>query len=350
MAAVAPEEPDEEEDNVIQQRPQKKITVKQLLKFLVALVVFFYVLYRLFFRRVPLGEFAMKFSHWSQDVHGDPITEPGINWVGLFNGIVRWPSVQQMLYFDDFGDWEPGVGEISRPKLSARTRDGLKIELKVSIQWSLEVDKLLGLYRILGGAEDLLEQEPIPGKPGYAEAMTRYSWNTLGEVCADFTARDIFENVTKVQESMLGAMQVGLSGEGNMSISVAEVHLRTVELPSAYSSAIAETKKEEQDYFTAAAERATKSLQRERTVMLSRKKQEELKLQALATAEQTRISSAAYVRQYTSFQKEHVDAYSRIAAATCNNITQADPWDAFFELMEQGACKKHSTDHLSMAT
>lgn len=299
-------------------------------------------------KTVGQGEVALLFNHWTQSVTGEPMVEPGMKYVGPFNGLVRYPSVYQMMYFDKFDNYEAVPHEMVKPPILSRTYDGLQVNVKVSFQWKLEPQYLKGIYEVLGGAEDLDEDQERPeDKPSFVEALVRFSRGTLTQVCAEYTASQFFANQTLVEVRMFDRLAANLNkSEHNFFINVQGLQLRSVDLPNEYEDAIAETQKEEQDFQTASAERATKEMQMSTVVMQASQQVRELKKASEANASKIEVENAAWVEQYRLFQTKQAEAYGRIL----NELAEAsDPYANLYELMRQKALKEHTPDALTLS-
>merc|ERR1712107_176671 len=131
--------------------------------------------------------------------------------MGPLNGLVRYPSVYQMVYFDVFDGYTPVLHETVKPPVLSRTYDGLQVEVKVSFQWKLEPEHLKGIYAVLGGAEDLLEDtERLEDKPSFVEALVRLARGSFTQVCAEYTASQFFANQSAVEERMEERLRITL--------------------------------------------------------------------------------------------------------------------------------------------
>merc|ERR1712087_85128 len=98
----------------------------------------------------------------SQTVSGSAMTDAGLKFVGPLNGLIKYPSVVQQLYFDTYDNYQPGEHEIIRPPVVSRTVDGLVVNVRVSFHWKIDKAHVKGLYEILGSAEELLDDAERP--------------------------------------------------------------------------------------------------------------------------------------------------------------------------------------------
>uniref|UniRef100_A0A7S0FNN4 Band 7 domain-containing protein n=1 Tax=Pyrodinium bahamense TaxID=73915 RepID=A0A7S0FNN4_9DINO len=310
-------------------------------------LVTFIVLIATSLRTLDQGQFGMKFLHWSQTITGEPMTEPGVKSVGPLNNLVRYPSVFQMVYFDDFENYEQQEHEVVKPLVHSRTYDGLQVYVRVSFQWKLEAQHIKSIYEILGGAEDLLFDRRTEDKPSFVESLVRFARGALTQVCSQYTASQFFGNQTLVEAKMRETLQATFNQpEKGLVISIQGLQLRSVDLPSKYEAAIAETQKQEQDYQTAMAERATNRMKLDSELMQAEKKQEELLVDAQGNVRAIMEENRAWVEQYTNFQKKQAQSYAAVLRALNSS---SDPYGALFELMRQKALKAHNPDKVTLS-
>merc|ERR1712083_415391 len=134
--------------------------------------------------------------------------------------------------------------------------------------------------------------------------------------------------------------------EQDFVISVQGLQLRSVDLPNEYEDSIAETQKQEQDFVTAVAERATKEMQMSTLRLQAEQQMLELKKAASANASKIHAENAAWIEQYRLFQRKQAQSYGQILKELKNS---SDPYAALFELMRQKALKEHDADSLTLS-
>jgi len=308
-------------------------------------VIFFIVLLSISLKTLEQGHYGLVFSHYQQNVIGDPLTDPGIKWVGPLNGLVRYPSVNQMIYFVKRRG-KTGDHEIRIPPITSRTYDGLVVDVELSFQWSLQSAHLKSMFTLLGGAEDLLYGERVQDKPGFTAALVRFAQGSLTKVCSDYTAAQFFANQTNVENQMLIELKATFNKpQKGLVVNVAGLQLRSVDLPDAYEGSIAETQKQEQDQKTATAERNTKLMQLSTVQMKSRNLQDQLMVDAKADAKNIMETNDAWVDQYIFYQKKQAES-NRVVLDAVQNVS--DPFGTLFELMTQKAIKSHTSDKMSL--
>lgn len=303
------------------------------------------------FKSLEQGQIGLKFDYMTQNIVGDPITETGLKMVGPLNDLIVYPSVLQLLYFDNYDAYSPGKNEILRPPVVSRTTDGLVVNVKVSFSWRLDKQHVKGLYELLGSAEELLDgendEERPEDKPSFVEGIVRFARGSLTTVCSEYTAAQFFANQTMVQNRMLEELTDTFNQpEKGLVININKVQLRSVDLPDLYENAIQQTQQEEQDFLTASAERSVRKTQMSTAEMQATQRVLELKIDAEANAQEVLARNEAWVEQYLVYQFKQADAYGRILREMKD---AADPFGVLFELMRQKAMKTHDTDKLTMS-
>jgi len=295
------------------------------------------------------GHYGLKFDHYAQDVVGEPITEPGVKWVGALNSLVRFPSVYQLVYFDD-PDYKAERNEVSLGPVHSRTHDGLEIYVKISFQWYLQPENLKGIYAVLGGAEDLLAGDVYENKPSFTGSLIRIARGSLTAVCSEYTAAQFFANQTLVEDKMFQALGKAFHmPEKNFIINIAGLQVRNVDLPDPYEDAISDTQEAEQDSRTATAERRTKEVQLSTKQVTSREKQTQLMVETKGKAIAMLAENTAVVAQYLNFQLKQADSYAKLLQVLLDhNIISEEAYETMFALMRQRALKAHDIDTLTL--
>lgn len=309
--------------------------------------IFFIILLSISMTTLETGQYGLKFSHYEQNVVGDPIVEPGVMWIGALNSLILFPSVNQLVYFG-YPDYKPLENELSLDSVHSRTRDGLQIYVKISLQWHLQPQHLKGIYRVLGGAEDMLAGEVYDNKPSFTGSFIRITRGCLTNVCSQYTAAEFFANQSVVEENMFQALKATFNmPQENFVINIAGLQVRNIDLPDAYEDSIAETQKEEQDFRTATAERLTKEIQLATQQVKSKKKQEQLMVETTGKAMAVIQENDAWVDEYLRFQIKQADSYAKVLKVlVSNNVTS--PYETLFSLMTQRALKAHEVKKLTL--
>jgi len=309
--------------------------------------LFIIILLSISMTTLETGRYALKFSHYQQNVIGDPIVDPGVKWVGPLNSLILFPSVHQIVYFG-YPSYKPLENELSLDSVHSRTRDGLQVYVKISLQWYLKPEHLKGIYKILGGAEDLIAQEVYDNKPSFAGSFIRITRGALTEVCSEYTAADFFANQTVVEERMFARLKdtFNMQNQGFI-INIAGLQVRNVVLPDAYEDSIADTQKEQQDLFTASAERLTKEIQLSAEQVISVEKQNQMMVETEGKRDALMQENAAWVDEYLRFQLKQADSYAKVLKVMVAS-NMSSPYETLFQLMRQRALKAHQHTKLTL--
>jgi len=309
--------------------------------------IFMIILLSISMTRLETGNYGLTFSHYQQNVIGDPIVEPGVKWVGPLNSLILFPSVHQIVYFG-YPSYEPLENELSLDSVHSRTRDGLQIYVKISLQWHLQPQHLKGIYKVLGGAEDLLAREVFDNKPSFTGSFVRITRGSLTSVCSLYTAAEFFANQSVVEEKMFETLKATFNmASEDFIINIAGLQVRNVDLPDDYEDSIADTQKEEQDFKTAEAERRTKEIKLQTEQVKSVEKQKQLMVATTGKAMSLMQENAAWVDEYLRFQTQQADAYAKVLKVLVSaNISS--PYDTLFSLMRQKALKAHEVKKLTL--
>jgi len=309
--------------------------------------IFIIILLSISMTTLETGNYALKFSHYQQNVIGDPIVEPGVMWVGPLNSLILFPSVHQIVYFGQ-PSYKPLENEISLDSVHSRTRDGLQIYVRISLQWFLSPEHLKGIYKILGGAEDLLAGEVFDNKPSFSGSFVRITRGALTEVCSEYTAAQFFANQSIVEKRMFQRLRDTFNmRDKGFVINIAGLQVRDVDLPDAYEDSIADTQKEEQDFRTANAERLTKEIQLSTEQVKSIEKQSQLMVETEGKRDALMQENAAWVDEYLRFQLKQADSYAKVLKIMVSSNVSS-PYETLFSLMRQRALKAHRETKLTL--
>ena len=121
--------------------------------------------------------------------------------------------------------------------LSARTKDGLAINVTLSFQYQLKVtlDNIVELYYKWG-------------PDGYEGAFTRIARSVVRDAVAEFVAIDMFKNRTSVEDSMRAKLTEMLT---SLQANLQNFQLFEIKLPDKFSQTIQNIEKYKQDLTSA---------------------------------------------------------------------------------------------------
>jgi len=201
-------------------------------------------------------EVGIIFDRNIQKVEGDRVFTSGRRLVGLGRSYIKFPSTYQTLRFGDPNTLhyeDPDAGEIS-----CRTRDGLKIQLEVAVQYQLstKADDLYRLYLDTGGDK---------------------MWESLYIRIVQKVVRDVaslYDNV----EFRMGRDVIAMNIHSELNKAFNEVYamvptsqLINMEIESDLADAITATRVAEQDRYQAANEKQVSLVEAQKRLGVSQK-------------------------------------------------------------------------------
>merc|ERR1719346_266403 len=102
------------------------------------------------FSQIDVTEYALNYSLLTHKVEKKTYL-PGRYWIGPFNYFIRFPSTVTTIAFADSAmQLDLGPGERGERELRSRTKDGLDVNIELSFQYQLQMEKLYDLYTTFG--------------------------------------------------------------------------------------------------------------------------------------------------------------------------------------------------------
>eukprot|EP00930_Biecheleria_cincta_P054780 TRINITY_DN41186_c0_g1_i1.p1 TRINITY_DN41186_c0_g1~~TRINITY_DN41186_c0_g1_i1.p1 ORF type:complete len:325 (-),score=66.35 TRINITY_DN41186_c0_g1_i1:173-1147(-) len=299
-------------------------------------VIFGAVAIPLSLKSMEQGKYAVELYWGSQQIAAEPVTQPGMRFVGLGNGLLEYPSTYQTMYFtastkgvqaQTEGQFKP----IVRGPLRARSADGLEMYVTTSFQWRLQPAYLTKLYHLLG--EEM-----------YRDEFVRFARAAIIEVCAQFPADMYFTNRTQILAVMDEQLRASFSQtERGFVIEIKGVQLQEVDLPDEFDAEIANTQAQMQEYEVAVAERIEKELAMTTDLKVATQEVRQRLEAAQGLAQSIRLANQAEVAQQLIFHERQAQANNEILALFEND---SDPYARLFELMEIRAIAEHTQKHM----
>jgi len=299
-------------------------------------VIFGAVAVPLSLKSMEQGKYAVELYWRDQQIAETPVTQPGMRFVGLGNGLLEYPSTYQTMYFTAStkgvqskteGQFKP----IIRGPLRARSADGLEMYVTTSFQWRMQPAYLTKLYHLLG--EEM-----------YRDEFVRFARASIIEVCALFTADLFFTNRTQILAAMDDQLRESFSlTDRGFVIEIKGVQLQEVDLPDAFDAEIANTQAQMQEYEVAVAERVEKELAMRTDLKVATQGVLERLEVAQGLASSIRLANEAEVDQQLIFHEKQALANSAILAKFEND---SDPFARLFELMEIRAITDHTQQNM----
>ena len=163
------------------------------------------------FAKVDTTEFGLKYSHAAQKIDRETLYQSGRYYVGVGGEFIKYPKTVQ---------------ELVLPVFDARTSDGLKISLEVSINYMIvpEIASVVSMFEKLGRHYD-----------GF---LARLSVNVIRDASAEATAFEYAMNRTTVKDDMEKALQAEIK---EMGFELTGLQLLNVDFPYNFSSTLQNT-------------------------------------------------------------------------------------------------------------
>jgi len=285
------------------------------------------------------GRYSVTLEWMTQNIRDEVVIEPGLKFVGLGNYLIEFPGTFQAMYFisDGRGVSPAPVPELFKPvvrgAIRARSADGLEMQISVSFQWRLRPNALVDLYNILG--ETL-----------YKDEFVRFAKAAVIESCSKFTADQYFTQRQAITTNMMQALQANFDKpELGLSMEIAGLQLREVDLPDDFDDEIANTQEQMQEVEVGKAERQEKIIIMEAQAQVALQKVEELLKGAKGQATRVQVQNQATIQQLMLFQRKQAEANSAILQQFVNDTV---PFQRLFETMEIRALDDHAVSKMTV--
>jgi regulator of protease activity HflC (stomatin/prohibitin superfamily) len=293
------------------------------------------------FRSLHQGKYALELSWTTQEVNPDPVTEPGLYFVGLGNMLIEFPSTMQSMYFaniprryitdGDGNEIESDMIEVYRPPMRARSADGIEMLVSISFQWMLEPDAILPLYRILGSS-------------AFYDEFVRFARAAIIRACHEYAAEQFFVSRREITERMMQYMREDFNRpDDGMKVVITGLQLREVDLPNQFDEEIANTQEQMQEVAVAQAEREEQIIIKERETLVATEEVNAAIQVAQGVAQRILIENEATVYQIMNFQTRQATANAQVLYQFQNDTA---PFDRLFETMEIRAIDTHDVTKL----
>jgi len=292
------------------------------------------------FKRLDQGKYALRLSWTTQQIDEEPVTEPGLYFVGLGNMLVEFPSTMQSMYFaniprrqitDEYGnEIESDMVDVYRPPMRARSRDGIEMMVALSFQYMLKPESLVPLYRILGNDK-------------FYDEFVRFARAAIIKACQQYAAEEFFVSRIAITETMMQYMTQAFNTDSGLRVTISGLQLREVDLPDEFDEEIANTQEQMQEVQVAQAQREEYIIIMERETLVAREEVNAAKQTALGQAETILEVNEATVAQMLHFQTRQTEANAQILSQFQN---ASAPFDKLFKSMEIRAIDTHDVSKL----
>jgi hypothetical protein len=156
--------------------------------------------------RLPPFTYGLDYDALTRTIGAEAATESGLHWLGLFHSFIFVPATVQTLAWGSLPD-DP-------PPLFARSSDGLKLEIAMSVQWRYDPARLADAYVSLPrGASERLE---MPGGiadvvlPGRAVVHNAALATILYE-CTRHSLHDFLTDKARVSAALEDAVRAAVA-------------------------------------------------------------------------------------------------------------------------------------------
>lgn len=160
-------------------------------------------------------EMALRYNFVLKTVSSEVITAPGIQFLGPFSSLIKYPKTIQTLEYN----------ANHRDLLDGRTRDGLPLILGLAFQYRLLPDGLYNLYHTYENAEG-----------DYLEVYRLMAIHIITEQATKFTAYQFFNEKQKIAEGMRKALDEYF--QKHLYATVESLQINEDDLPQAFTDTI----------------------------------------------------------------------------------------------------------------
>eukprot|EP00761_Pharyngomonas_kirbyi_P014367 gb/GECH01014397.1/.p1 GENE.gb/GECH01014397.1/~~gb/GECH01014397.1/.p1 ORF type:complete len:314 (+),score=57.01 gb/GECH01014397.1/:1-942(+) len=219
---------------------------------------------------VPISIHTVRYDQYGLDhnkitrkVDLSRIYNPGRYTLGVGHKFIHIPQVVLTIDYSFNTQLEP---------VYARTKDGLTIDLDVSLQYRIERDKIISVFKNFAG--------------GYKSIVDQIARNAIRNTASRYDAIDFFE----VRQNIAPTMKIDLQESLNaVDITVVYLQLRGVNLPDQYEDIIESKEIERQRIELTSFEQQTALVNANTSILVASRTATKVKIDAEANAEATRI-------------------------------------------------------------
>jgi len=179
--------------------------------FIICVVIVVVVLIACSYGKVEMTDVGLLYSHASRRIDREELYTAGRYYMGVGGEFFTFPITQQ---------------EMKLPVFESRTKDGLKIELQISINFKIQKDlkKVLAIYDHFGTSYD-----------GY---VARLAMNIVRDASAEFDAYSYSVNRSIVSARMESDIRDDMDEIG---FTLESLQLLNIQFPKVFSATLAET-------------------------------------------------------------------------------------------------------------
>lgn len=291
-------------------------------------VICLIVMLAMSFQKVEQSQWALRYNWWSESVGENPITQAGVQYLGVGNYLITFPSTNKYCYFRDFDNsFNPDKDDVFMPPITVRTNDGLKVKLEMEFVYRLQMAKLYDVYMLVGDQ-------------GFKNTMVHLSEGVITEHATKFSAQAFYGDRGEVADAFKDALTKILSDR--LFIDVQSFQLQPAHFPPEYAKAIVETQEMKQDIQVALQENKTKFIQKTTLLKNAEELAHQIIIQADGDAQQTILANKAEVAQYSYRQQVLAEGYAKTFEFFGTGATGQDAVTNFLSYMKLEALKAHN--------
>ena len=234
---------------------------KVLAGVLIGIVLFSVIFFPSSLSKVDTTEVAIRKNVFTGKTDLDTKYEEGLHWIGFSYKLIKFPRTAQLVTFNTGPDSTDTV-------LSARTKDGLSIDIDVSFNYMLNIEDLDQLYMT------------YVDKYEYTYVLTARS--ILRDVVSKYTAIQFFE----IRENITMHLEESLDTALNEVFArVQNFQMTRFDLPDDFESALEQVQVAQQQYEIALHNQKSALVEAETQIFLAQKLAEQHIIEANATAQ-----------------------------------------------------------------
>jgi regulator of protease activity HflC (stomatin/prohibitin superfamily) len=262
--------------------------------------LFFIILIILFFtclKTVDQTQACVKYDWWYEAVGEEVYTQPGMVWVGLGNYLICYPSTNQYVYFRNFdGNLEATEFDIFLQPMSARSNDGLLMQLELEFVYKPQLNKIREIYMRVGDA-------------GFQHVLVNLANGVLNNEATKYNAIEFFDDRARVQDEFTTALRDYLSETLFMDITT--LQLQPAHFPDLYEKSILDTQVMNQDIQVAEQEQKTARVKKQTEFVQAEMLAKRAVIAAEAEASKVNWTNGAEVSMYALRQQLDAEGFQK---------------------------------------
>lgn len=246
---------------------------------------------------VDQTQWCLKYDFWTSSISDVVYTDPGLKFIGPLNAKICYPNTNKYVYFRFNNDGNVQDGDIHKPPIQVRTKDGLVVALELEYVYKLRAQDLRAMYMLVGD-------------DGFFSHLVHLSQGIVTDHSTVFTAEEFFGNRTLVSNIFEVELRKQLASR--LFLDVQTLQLQPAHFPPKYSETIDKTQAQRQDIEVATQERTTKLIQKSTQLKSATKLAEILTVTADGDAQSLMIDNTAKVEQYAYQQEQEATGNSKV--------------------------------------